>query len=1011
MRDFFVRYRDPVGLVLALVLMAGLFAYTHIHSSLFPEVTFPKVKIIADNGLQPVDKMMVTVTRPLEAAIERTPMLQDIRSVTSRGSCEISAFLDWNADVDLGKQQIATAIEQVRGDLPPGTNISVEKMDPSILPIMGFTIAGGDKDPIELDLIANYVVRPYLTQVGGVSEVRVIGGRKKEYRVTLRTDRLAQLGVTPDSIAAALGRTNFIRSDGFLFTGHRMYLTVTDATVRSLRELQDLVVANDGRRVLHLSDLADVAVQEAPQYLRINANGRDAVLIAVVRQPGANVIDVSDGVRQRVQELNDGLLPSGVHLAPYYVQADFVSDSIHSVRDALLIGMLLAIVVAMIFLRSWRSSLVLLLTIPITLAFTLVLMHAFGFTLNIMTLGAVAAAIGLVIDDAIVVVEQLHRTHEEHPGRPSAELVGDAVRFLFPAMVGSSLSTIVIFLPFVLLSGVAGAYFKVLADTMMITLGCSFLISWIGLPVIYLLLPKEKIAALQPAHDVEGKERVTRTARTIGWLVRRPWISLTFIVLLVVAAIWALGHIGSGFLPEMDEGSIVLDYDSPPGTSLEETDRMLREVERTFAAVPEIATYSRRTGTQMGFFITEPSRGDYLIQLRKDRKRTTDEVIDDIRQRVEASQPALRVDFGQVIGDMLGDLMSSTQPIEIKVFGTDRQVLRKLAKRVAGIVERVPGTADVFDGITIAGPSIAVVGDQRELALRGLSSQDLDDQVRLYGEGTIIGEVLETEQMVPVRMAHRDAGDLSMQQLRGAPIFLPNGRTLGLGSLATITAAPGDAEVEREDLQLMVPVTARLNGRDLGSVMHDIQHAVRSAVQLPKGYHIAYGGAFQEQQRSFQELARVLLAASLLVFTVLLFLFRDLRAALVVLFVALLGIGGCVLALYVTGTPLNVGSYTGIIMIVGIIGENAIFTYRQYAHVLPGKGVHDALVYAIGTRLRPKLMTAIGAIVALAPVALGIGVGAQLHQPLAIAVIGGFVTGLPLLLVVLPSLLRLVVKR
>ncbi|MFZ1658196.1 MAG: efflux RND transporter permease subunit [Flavobacteriales bacterium] len=1062
MKDFFVRYKNPVAVMLAVILMGGLFIYTRLQSSLFPDVTFPKVKVIADSGLQPAGKMMVSVTRPLEAAIKRVPSLQTVRSVTGRGSCEISAFLSWGTDIDLAKQQVIAATDQVRSELPPGTTITVEKMDPSILPVMGYVIGGGNKSAIELNLIAEYTVRPYLAQVQGVSDVRTIGGQRKEYRITLRPEVMSALHIVPDTISAALARTNFLSSDGWLFTNHRMYLTVTDATVGSLDELRQLVITNDGKRIVRLSDISEVSVAEEPSYTRVNANGSAAVLVAVVKQPNANLIDITDGVQQRVKELNNGLLPQGVQLTPYYVQADFVRDSIRSVEDSLWIGLLLAIVVAMIFLRSWRSSLVLLITIPVTLGLSLIVMHALGHTLNIMTLGALAAAIGLIIDDAIVVTEQLHRTHEEQPGRPTRELIGGSVRFLLPAMLASSLSTIVIFLPFVLLSGVAGAYFKVLTDTMIITLACSFLVTWIGLPVVYLLLsggkearevkgrgaclsaargaeaqrnaneelldadsgksqegdPSEGSAAAQSpitSHQSQDQRSLQRTSSRKGddglwvrWFIRKPWLSFGFLALIGILSYFAAQHLETGFLPEMDEGSIVLDYTSPPGTSLEETDRMLREAEKTFGAVPEIQSYSRRTGTQMGFFITEPNYGDYLIQLKKDRIRSTTEVIDDIRRRFEASQPVLRIDFGQVIGDMLGDLMSSTQPIEIKVFGNDQHQLQALAKKVAHVVEGVPGTADVFDGIIIAGPSVDIRTNDQALARRGLTPQGLNDQLTTQLQGSNVGQVYERELVTPVRMVYPHAATTSLSDLEQARVFLPGGALVSASQVARISVKPGEAEIEREDLQPMVPVTARLNGRDLGSVMKDIQAGIRKDVALPLGYHISYGGAYKEQQQSFHELLMILGAASMLVLIVLLFLFRDLRVALVMLGIALFGVCGCILALFLTGTALNVGSYTGIIMIVGIIGENAIFTYLQYAHNRKEQGVDDSLRHAIGTRLRPKLMTALGAIAALSPIALGIGAGAQLHRPLAIAVIGGFILALPLLLIVLPSMLRLV---
>ena len=1005
MNNFFVTHKNPVSILLAIVILGGVFAYSRMQSSLFPEVTFPKIKVIAENGLQPINKMMVTVTKPLENAIKRVPSLKTVRSITSRGSCEISAFMDWNADIDLSKQQIESSINQVQAELPPGTQVTVEKMNPSILPVAGYVIEAKGRSNIELNQLANYTIKPFLSQVEGVSEVRVIGGKSKEYHIELNARKMSALGVTPAIITAALGQTNFVTSNGYLTDFNRLYLTVTDAAVENMDQLKNLVISNSSKRVILLKDIATVKIAEKVEYVRINADGKEALLVAVVKQPDANLVQLTDDVQKKIDALNHGILPKGVLLKPYYVQADFVHDSIRSVSDSLWIGLLLAIVVAILFLRSVKASAVILVTIPITISLTLVMLHVFGYNFNIMTLGAIAASIGLIIDDAIVVVEQIHRTHEEHPETPTRDLLTKSIKFLFPAMVGSSISTIVIFLPFALLSGVAGAYFKILANTMMITLICSFLITWIGLPVIYLLF-SGKGGTLKKNHKQKH-----HSGKWIAFFIKRPALSFVFVGFLIVSAYYISQRIETGFLPEMDEGSIVLDYTSPPGTSLQETDLMLREVEKLFPSVPEIESYSRRTGTQMGFFITEPNYGDYLIQLKKDRKLSTEEVIDIIRKKVESTQPALQIDFGQVIGDMLGDLMASTQPIEVKIYGDNPKVLQGLAKQVAAIVENVKGTADVFDGITVAGPSVNIEPDNKRLAQFGITPADFQNQVQTQLEGTLIGDIYEKEQLTSIRMLYPGAAFTPLEKFKQGSIFLPNGNLQPITQLASIQIEQGVAEVERENLQPMIPVIARLNNRDLGSVMSDIQTGIKTKLHLPQGYQISYGGAYQEQQKSFSELLLILISAILLVFLVMIFLFKRIRVALLIMFISVLGMAGSLLALFITNTPLNVGSYTGIIMIVGIIGENAIFTYLQFFHSLKTDNIDNAIVYAISTRLRPKLMTALGAIVALLPIASGIGIGAQLHQPLAIAVIGGFIIALPLLLIVYPTLLRLVYRH
>ena len=1008
MSRFFTNYKSPVSVAIAIIILGGFFAYSKIKTSLFPEITFPKIKVIADAGQLPVDKMMLTVTRPLELVIKEVPELKTIRSATSRGSCEISAFMEWDADIDLAQQRIESKINQVRYELPPDIQIDVERMNPSTLPVIGYTLSSNSRSPIDLKYLATYTIKPFLSQVEGVSEIRVIGGKEKEYWVELDQAEMSSLGITPEKIRVALNETGFVKSNGYLSDYRLLYLSVTDATIDNKTKLENLVISNDRKRIITLKDISRIGIREAKEYIKINAGGKEGILIAVIKQPNTNLIEVSNMMQAKIVDLKQ-TLPSDVTIEPYYVQADFVDDSMRSVSDSIWIGLALAIIVAILFLRSLKASITILITVPVTLLLTLIMLFALKQTFNIMTLGAIAAAIALIIDDAIVVVEQIHRMHEEVPGESSAGLVQKAIRFLFPAMLGSSLSTIVIFLPFALMTGVAGAYFNVMTNAMIITLTCSFFVTWIGLPVIYLLLSPANNKVLVNHQNVEVHH--VKNQKWVMFFIRRPWLSLVFIALLILAIIRVLPNLETGFLPDMDEGSIVLDYKSPPGTSLEETDRILRQVEKTLLQIPEVEAYSRRTGTQMGFFITEPNDGDYLIQLHKKRERTINEVIDDIRTRIEATQPSLQIDFGQVIGDMLGDLMESVQPVEVKIFGNDRKKLDELSKQVAGIIEKVDGTADVFDGLIMTGPYINIEPEASQLAQLGMTPADLQYQLQTSLEGNVAGVVYEREQLTNIRLIYPGNNLLSAADIRKLQVFLPDGRLKPVSDMVTLNLVPGDPEIKRENLQNMGVVTARLNARDLGSVMNDIRKEVSTQVKLPQGYNIVYGGAYKEQQQSFAELLMILITASLLVFCVILAIFKELRIAFSILIIAVLGIAGSYLALYVTGTPLNVSSYTGLIMIVGIIGENAIFTFLQFKETQKNLDVDDGIVSAISTRLRPNLMTALGAIAALMPIALGIGAGAQMHQPLAIAIIGGFLVAMPLLLIVLPTMMRLLYNK
>ena len=1004
MKNFFVHFKSPIAAILLIIMIGGGLSYHNMKTSLFPNVTFPKIKIIAENGEQPVDKMMITVTKPLENAIKQVENLKLIRSATSMGSCEISAFMEWDSDVDLAKQQVESRINQIRNDLPPNVQISIEKMNPSILPVIGYSLQSANHDQVELKMMAENIIKPYISRIEGVAAVDVIGGKEKEYRIILDQQKLSILKISPQSVFNAIQQTDFIKSNGYTIDYRRLYLSVTDATIKNKEELETLVLFNDSISKITISDIAKVEISSRIEYVKIKADGKDVPLIAVLKQPNSNLIDVANQVKSKVEELNHGILPKGVELKQYYNQAEFVDGSITSIVDVLWIGLLLAIIVSVIFLKSFKASSVILISIPLTLAFTFVVIRIVGFDFNIMTIGAIAASIGLIIDDAIIVVEQIHRTHEEHPEQTPRELVGKSIRYLFPAMVGSSLSTIVILVPFELMSGVAGAYFKILTETMIITLVCSFIVTWLGLPVIYLLLSKNSGLSTIPSINQKN------SYRWIDFFIKRPAISIGLVVVLILSIVFVMPNLKTGFLPDMDEGSIVLDYNSPPGTSLEETNKILDEVDKIIESIPEVKTYSRRTGTQMGFFITEPNRGDYLIELKSKRDRTTDEVSDDIRSKVEKALPMLTIDFGQVINDMLGDLMSSVQPIEIKVFGDNHEKLIAISKQITDSLNTVEGTADVFDGIVVASPMITVVPKEEQLKQFGLSPADLQTQVETYLSGTVVGAIPEKEQMRDVRMMFPQSNQTPYEKMKQLKICTSSGDYLSLDVFADFSIQSGISEIERENLQTMGVVTARLNNRDLGGVMSDVKKKL-DKISLPPSYQIVYGGSYAEQQNSFAELLKILIAGGLLVFTIVLFMFKDLRLSLIVILISILGLAGGVVALFITNTPLNVGSYTGLIMIVGIIGENSIFTIQQFLSELKNTSVSNALSFAIAARLRPKLMTATGAIVALTPLALGIGTGAQMHQPLAIAVIGGLIIALPLLLIVLPSMIKLVWEK
>ncbi|MCX6266890.1 MAG: efflux RND transporter permease subunit [Bacteroidetes bacterium] len=1007
-------YTKPTIFVLLAILFLGGFAYRKMEMLLFPDVVFPKIRIIADNGEQPIDKMLITVTRPLEIAIKRVNGIETVRSSTNRGSCTIEAFFDWKTDINIARMQLEARINEIKNTLPPTANLTIEAMSQNIYPVIGYTLESERSGQIEMRNVAMFFARPRFSEVPGISNVVVRGGKTKEFVIIPDPMKMVQLGLTPQKLIDVLDSTNFIESNGLLSDYRRLYLTVTDSRINTIEDLRSLVIRNDLHRIIRLADFSMVEFQEQQEFIRINANGREAVILDLVKQKGTNLVDFSDKVLEKAREIQEQL-PPGMILKPYYNQSAFVSESISSVLRAIYEGLFLALLVVILFLRSFRASLNVIIIIPVTLALTIAVLYLTGITLNIMSLGAIAASIGLIIDDAIVVIEQIHRVHEENPEKDKREVVSDTIRMLFPAMLGSSLSTIVIFFPFVMMSGVAGSFFKELAATMEITLVCSFFTTWLGLPALHLALGYKHRSKNNGQSDL-GK------GMQLNWLVwffDKPFFALGFIILLAASALFLIPKLNTGFLPVLDEGTIVLDYLTPPGTSLDASDVMMRRVDTIVLHHPDVATYMRRTGTNMSSSISmasgviPPNEGDYLIQLKPGIKRSTEEVISELREKISTREPALIIEFGQRIADLLGDLIGRPEPVEIKIFGDDKAVLETLALRAQGLLKKINGIADLNNGIIVEGPTITIIPDEARLAQFNLSPANLQTQLKAYNEGVQVGQVQSGEQMLQILLRFTSFRENSLEKILGQPIFTPEGSFRPLKDFARVELSKGTPDVTREDLKSNIVITARLENRDLGGAIKDIKNTLEQKLALPAGYYVIYGGTWAQQQSSFSELLIILLVATVLVFSVLLFLFRDFRISLLVIFISVLGTAGCIWALYITGIQLNVGSYTGIIMIVGIIAENAIFTVNQFWVNMKSSGgnVDASIRYAISLRIRPKLMTAIGAILALTPLALGIGVGAQMQQPLAIAVIGGFIMALPMLLFVFPSLLRWIFIR
>jgi CzcA family heavy metal efflux pump len=1019
---WFHRLSRPVlFLTISLALVGAYLAFT-IPVSVFPNTDFPRIVVGVDNGVMPIDQMLVTITRPVEEAVNSVPGLQKVTSVTSRGSAEVDLYFDWGSDMILTLQRVDAVVARLQTELPATAKVETRRMTFAGFPIIGYSLTSETIPPNRLWEIATYDLKPRLNRLGGVATVVVQGGRVPEFQVTPEPARLLAAGVTVQDILDAIRRTNLIDSPGLIQHDHQLVLGLISGQVRTLEQIGQIVVKTTAAGVpIRLGDIASVTPSVAPTYTIVTANGKPAVLLNVNRQPESNTLDVANEVHALIQQLTHSL-PPGVHLEPFYDQSTIVHDSIASVRDAVLIGIVLSSVILVLFLRDWGTSLVAGLVIPVTLLITFIVLKVTGQSFNLMTLGGLAAAVGLVIDDAIVVLENivLHRD----AGQNRFQAIQSATRELTVPLIGSTITPIVVFLPLVSITGVTGSFFRALAITMTVSLLTSLLLALSWTPTLSLYLVRREGAAVAETTPSEGPDitalleaeqahesgffgRVVNFyARAMQSVLQRPWTLVASSVAIVVLSVVCFKLLGTDLLPEMDEGGFILDYFTPPGSSLEESNRILLRLEEILRSKKEVENTSRRTGLQLGpAAVTEANNGDFTVKLKRDRDRGIDDVIADVRSEIEESEPGTKVEFIQLLQDMIGDLTSQPEPVVIKLFAQDGKLLNETAPKVADAIGKIHGVVDILNGVenTVSGPAVTYQVNPTVAARAGFTPEEVAVNAAAVLEGEPAATpVILNDRAYTIRVRFPEQSRASLDQMSNTLLTSSTGRSATLGSLATIATDPGETEIRRENLQRMVQVTGRFEGVDLGTGMTAVQKAVAD-LKLPASIRVEYGGLYQEQQKSFSDLLMVLFLALLLLFAVLLFEFRTFSAPTAILASALLSSFGGLLALLITRTTFNVASFMGMIMVIGIVAKNGILLLdaEQRFRSLDFSA-HDAMIQAGRRRLRPIAMTALATIAGMLPLALGLGAGSQMLQPLAITVIGGLLSSMVLSLVFTP---------
>jgi len=1006
------RHALPIAFVSAALCLAGIYAALTLPSSVFPQTNFPRVAILVDNGVMPADEMMAIITRPIEEGMKDIPGVMTIRSITGRGAAEVSIFFTWNVDMVRSELYVLGRLSQIRASLPSTATTEVYRVTFSNFPIIGISLTSPKRSLIDLWEVARYELKPRFFQIPGIARADVVGGRTPEYHIVVDPVRLQAAGLTLTEVTNALNKNNLVTSTGLHEENRMLYLAVVDGRVHSIKDIENFSVTVASKHPVLVRDFARVVRGPEPVFNIVTADGQNAVLINIYSQPDGSTLDIARRLTAELKGLR-AELPADLKLAFFYDQSLFVRASVHSVWEAIIFGLILSVLILYFFLKSWRTTFVAILVIPVTVLITLISIKAARMSFNLMTLGGIAAAIGLVIDDAIVVVEAIHTKQMSGLGRLTA--IREGLGEIFRPLIGSTLTPVVVFIPLAFLTGVPGVFFRALALTMAVALLTSLALAGTLTPSLaawLLRTRKDEPVGLHEEHGGPLLQRVIGIYETgVRTALQHGWLTMVICAVFLLLAVVLYKGLESEFLPPVDEGGFIIDYLTPPGTSLAETDRQLQYAEKIIRSVPELESYSRRTGIELGLFLTEPNKGDFALKLRPDRKRSTEEVLTELRHKLNAALPDIIWEFPGILGDVIGDLMYAPQPIEVKLFSTDANYLKEKAPQIAAQLEKIRGVVDVFNGLVYCGPAISFRVRYIDAERFGLTSDDIAAAVNTAMIGQTASTVLEGDRVIAIRVKAEPSVIDRVEKLRNLPLRTPDGNLIKLSQVVDVVEEPGQLELRRDDFRQDVAVKARLEGRDLGSVMAEIRSTLGKDPSLPPGA-IEYGGIYQQQQESFRNLMIVLAMAVFLVFTVLLLEFGSFYEPLAIVFGAVLAMFGTILALWITGTSLNVVSLLGAIIGVGIVAKNGILMLDFVKELrVQGLDLAEALVRSGRRRLRPVLMTSMAAALGMLPLAYGIGSGADMLKPLAVAVIGALCISVLLSLIATPTIFYLMVCR
>jgi len=983
--------------IVVLLCIWGIVAVGGLPQQVFPTLSFSRVLVVAENGDLAPSLVQSSIAKPLEEQLAAALGVKQIVTNSTQGAAAISVTFDPKvADANTALQRVSAIVASAAGQLPKDTQITTQQVDPSLFPVVGYGLTSSRRDQMALREFGLYTLRPQLLGLRGVAAVNVLAGDVREYLVSVDPRRLAAHGITVDQLTSAIASTNTVTSVGHSDNHYVRSTLLASGQAHSAADIARIVVSTQGGTPITVGALAAVVETSAPATSAGLIDGKTGVIVNVFAQKGAGFVDVANVVQSAVDVVTKA--NPDIVFTRFWNQGELVAAAIASLREAILIGLAFSTLVLYFFLRNWSSTLVAALVIPLTIAMTFAFMALFSQGLNLMTLGGLAIGVGLVIDDAIVVVENVFR---HIVGRRSdRDAIAAAVEEIAVPMIASTATTIVVFAPLALLSGVTGAFFRALATTLTIALVMSLILALIFTPNIVMQFLRVKTERHNPV--VVWAEQ--RYGPLLRWSLGRRALVLGASVAVLALTVFVGSRLSTDFLPSLDEGAFELTYMLPPGTTLSETKRAAAQMERIIRSDPAVAHDATLVALtfQNSDVPSGVNSGKIQVTLKPRGSRTPIvQVMQRIEDQIHDTAPNVQVSSKQLLADMLNDLSNAPAPIEIRVFGRDQTTLVSAATNIASRISDVPGIAGTFSGATFHNPNI-VLRANPDAGAFGVTQPQLDAAATVAFDGDVASTVIASPLTIPVRVRYDAPLGPRLEDVLATPIVTANAGVQPLSRVATAQSGPPQSEINELNARQYLAVTAQLSGASLGNVIGEIKRRMQS-VTLPSGYSYEIAGSYALQQESFSQFAAALLLSLALVFLVLLIHFRSFVAPIAILVTVPLAAFGAVLALLLTGTTLNVASLMGIILLVGLVAKNGI-TLLEFAkrHEAGGATVNESLLYAGGLRFRPILMTTLTALLGMVPIAFAFGSGSELLQPLAIAVIGGLAFSTIFTLVVIP---------